>query len=149
MLLSMAAADRRILRRGLAILAVIVVAGVTVVETQMNRLTQRQEFSQTLGLRREADGYWRAYALGAGIGLRAVYPVGTIASSDNSLTIGLGGRTVTLPTVLSMNIDWPLYWLEVWRRQFIAEAIKTKEELAALREQLRPLLRKLAEDIRR
>jgi hypothetical protein len=149
MLLSLAAADRRNLRRGLALLAVIVVAGVIIVETQLNRLTQRQEFAQALGLRREADGCWRAYALGASAGMQAVYPVGIIASTDRSLTIGLTGRSVTLPTLLSMNIDRPLYWLEVWRRQFVTEAFKTKEELEALIGQLRPLIRKMAEDVRR
>lgn len=149
MLLSLAAADRRILQRGLAILAVIVIAGVTVVETQMNRLTLRQEFVQVASLRRDADGYWRAYAFGASAGVRAVYPLGTITSTDRTLTAGVNGRSVTMPTVLYMNIDRPLYWLEVWRRQFVTEAFKTREELAVLLSELRPFLKKLAEDARR
>lgn len=147
-MLSMAAADRRILRRGLAVLVFVIAAGVTVVETQMNHLTQRREFAQVLNLRRETSGYYRAYLFGQSWGVRAIYPLGTIANNGRSVTLALGGGRITVPTVLAVDIDRTVYWLEVWRRQFVSEAFKTKEELAVLLEQLRPLFRKLADEVR-
>jgi hypothetical protein len=137
------------LRRGLAVLAAVVVAGVTVVDAQMNELTQRQEYGQVLNVHRDGAGYYRIAVLGASAAFRAAYPVGTIAGGERSLTIGVGGTSVTVPTVLTVDSGRTLFWLEVWRRQFVDEAFKTKEEMAVLLGEMRPLLRKIADVIHR
>ncbi len=149
MLLGLPATDARVISRGITILVLAIVVGVVAVDNQLNRLTERHEFGQALNVRREASGYYRAYVFGQSWGIRAVYPVGTIKSGGDAFTLEVGGRRLTVPTVVRMELDRAAYWLEVWRRQFVAAAVRTKRELAGYWDELRPLVRELIDAVKR
>ena len=148
MLLGLSAADARVISRGIAILCIAIAVGVVAVDNQLNRLTARYEFGQALNIRREASGYYRAYFFGQSWGVRAVYPVGSITGGD-ALTLAVGGWRLTAPTVVRLELDRAVYWLEVWRRQFVAAAVMTKRELAGYWEELRPFVRELVDAVKR
>ncbi|MDR7867276.1 MAG: hypothetical protein RIN56_10700 [Sporomusaceae bacterium] len=149
MLLGLSAADTRVISRGIAILCVAIAVGVVAVDNQLNRLTARHEFGQALNIRREASGYYRAYFFGQSWGVRAVYPVGSITGGGDALTLEVGGRRLTAPTAVRVEFNRAVYWLEVWRRQFVAAAVMTKRELAGYWEELRPLVRELVDAVKR
>jgi hypothetical protein len=149
MLLGLSAADTRVIGRGIAILCVAIAVGVVAVDNQLNRLTARHEFGQVLNVRREASGYYRAYIFGQSWGVRAVYPVGSITSGGDALTLEVGGRRLTVPTAVRVELDRAVFWLEVWRRQFVAAAVRTKQELGAYWDELRPLVRELMDAVKR
>lgn len=149
MFLGLSAADTRVISRGIAILCFAIAVGVVAVDNQLNRLTARHEFGQALNIRREASGYYRAYVFGQSWGVRAVYPVGSITNSSDALTLEVGGRRLTVPTAVRLELDRAAYWLEVWRRQFVTAAVRTKRELAAYWDELRPHVRELMDAVKR
>ncbi|MDT8901973.1 hypothetical protein [Anaeroselena agilis] len=149
MLLGLSAADARTISRGILILVFAIAAGVVVADNQLNRLTARHEFGQALNVRREASGYYRAYVLGQSWGVRAVYPVGSISANGDSLSLEVAGRRLTVPTVVRVELDRAVYWLVVWRGQFVAAAVRTKRELAGYWGELRPLVRELMDAVKR
>lgn len=149
MLLGLSTADTRVISRGIAVLCVAIVVGVVAVDNQLNRLTARHEFGQVLNIRREASGYYRAYVFGQSWGVRAVYPVGSITTGGDVLALEVSGRRLTVPTAVRVELDRVVYWLEVWRRQFVAAAVRTKRELAGYWGELRPLVRELMDAVKR
>ncbi len=148
MLLSLSAADARVISRGLVVLAVAVAVGVAAADNQINRLTARNEVAQGLAVRRDAAGYYHAYLFGQGWTMKAAYPVGTITGGDGKLTVAAAGRSVTVPTVVRVELAEAEYWLGVWRRQFVAAALRTRAELNVYMEELRPLVRKIIDAVK-
>jgi hypothetical protein len=148
-LLSISSADARVIGRGLAVLALAVAVGVAAADSQLNRLTARSDFSQALAVRRDAAGYYRAYLLGQSWAMRAAYPLGTVAGGNGKLTVAVAGRSVTVSTVARVELAEAEYWLGVWRRQFVAAAMGMRAELAGYAEELRPLVRKIIDAVKR
>jgi hypothetical protein len=149
MLLGLASGDALKLGRGLAALLVVIVVGVVVTENQLNNLTERQEFVQALNVRREeSTGVYAAYLLGSSYKFRALYPVARLSNTDNSLAVTAGGKRLTIPTVLYADLGQTEYWLALWRRQFVSEALKTRQALDRYLEQLRPLIRDIVDSIK-
>jgi hypothetical protein len=140
MLLGLSAADARVMSRGIVIFTVAVIVGVVAADNQVNCLTARNDFGQALNIRRETDGFYRAYVFGQNWGLKTVYPVGAITSGDDALTVTVSGQRLTVPTAARFNLERTIYWLDVWRRQFVAAAWRTRQELAGYREQLQPFI---------
>ncbi len=148
MLLTLSTNDAKVITRGLAVLAVAVAVGVTAADNQLNRLTARNDFAQALAIRRDAAGYYRAYLLGQSLVMKAAFPAGTIASGDGTLRVAAAGLSVTVPTVARIELAAAEYWLDVWRRQFVAAAWRTRAELNVYVEELRPLVRKMIDTVK-
>jgi len=149
MLLRLGAEDALMLGRGLAALLVVIILGVVITENQLNNLTERQEFEQALNVRRdETAGVYAAYFLGTGFKLRALYPVAGLSNTDTSLTVTAGGKRLTIPTVLYADLGQAEYWLVLWRRQFVSEALKTRQALDSYLDLLRPLIRDMVNSIK-
>lgn len=149
MLLGLSAADTRLVGRGLLILAAAIVIGVVAVDNQLSRLTARDDFGRVLHVGRDGDCRYQAYLFGQGWEGKAAYRAGTIAAGDGTLTVAAGGHRLTVPTAARFELGGAAHWLAVWRRQFVAAAWRTKQELAVYGEELRPLVRGLLEAIKR
>jgi len=149
MLLRLASSDALMMGRGLAALLVVILLGVVITENQLNNLTERQEFEQALNVRRdESAGVYAAYFLGNSYKLKALYPVARLSNTDNSLTVTAGKKQLTIPTVLYADLGQAEYWLALWRRQFVSEALKTRQALDKSFDQLRPLIRDMVDSIK-
>lgn len=149
MILSLSSADMRQVGRGLLMLAVAIVIGVVAVDNQLSRLTARHDFGQVLNIRRDEAGYYHAYVFGQSCEVKAAYPVGTVTGGAGALTVAVAGHKLTVPTAARFELGEAAYWLEVWRRQFVAAALRTKQELAVYGEELRPLVRGLIDAVKR
>ncbi len=149
MLQELSAADTRRVGRGLLVLAAAIVIGVVAVDNQLSRLTARHDFGRVLSVSRDQACYYRAYLFGQGWEGKAAYRVGTVNSGDGSLTVTAAGHRLTVPTAARIELGEALRWLEVWRQQFVAAALRTKRELAAYGEELRPLIRGLIDAVKR
>ncbi|HWQ61991.1 MAG TPA: hypothetical protein VN521_06745 [Negativicutes bacterium] len=149
MLSSLSSADTRQVGRGLLIFAVAIVIGVVAVDNQLSRLTARHDFGQVLNIRRDEAGYYHAYAFGQSCEVKAAYPVGTVTGGDGALTVAVAGHKLIVPTAARFELGEVVYWLEVWRRQFVAAALRTKQELAVYGEELRPIIRNIVDGIKR
>lgn len=147
MLVRLPAADARIIGRGVVVLVLVIALGVAAVENQLNHLTARSDFVQVLNLRRDG-GYYHAYFFGQSWGLRAIYPVGALASDGDSLTVAVAGRQITVPTAVRIELAGIVYWLDLWRGQFVAAALRTKRDLTGYWDQVRPFLRGLADAVK-
>ncbi|MDR3565216.1 MAG: hypothetical protein P4N59_27785 [Negativicutes bacterium] len=149
MLLRLAAADAMILGRGLIVLLVVIALGVAIAEKQLNNLTQRQEHLQTASIRRDAAaGTYGLSLLGNDFRFKAIYPVAGLSNTKDSFTLSVGERRWTIPTVIYADLDEIEYWLQVWRRQFVAEVFKTKEALERYLLLLKPFLLDISRSIR-
>lgn len=131
MFIRLTSSDMATIYRGLAVLVLIVVLGVTTTEKQLNSLTQRQDYVQVFNMRLEKTGVYSAYLLGYGYSVSAVYPIAKITQTDNSILIDAAGQKITVPTCVYMDSSELTTWLEVWYRQFVDEAYKTKHSLEA------------------
>ncbi len=149
MLHGLSAADTRQVGRGLLALAVAIVIGVVAVDNQLSRLTARQDFGQVLNVRRDGDCYYHVRVFGQSWGGKAAYTAGKVKNGDGVLTVAVAGRELAVPLNARFELDGVVYWLEVWRRQFVAAALRTKQELAAYGEELRPVIRGLIDAVRR
>jgi len=149
MLRGLSVADARTARRGILAFVLFVILGLAAADKQINLLTGRADCVQIFNIRRDEAGFYHGYFFGRSAAVRAVFPAGAISSTDRTLTVAAGGRRLTVPTVVYLRFDEAVYWLETWRRQFIAEAYKAKRDLAAYGEQIKPLLRALADAVRR
>ncbi len=115
--------------RSLAILLVIVVLGVTTTEKQLNSLTQRQNCVQAFNLKREKTGVYSTYLLGYGYSFNAVYPIAKIDWAGNNLFIETAGQKIAVPTYIYLDSSKLVNWLNIWYKQFVDEAFKTKQSL--------------------
>ncbi len=149
MLYGLSAADTRQVGRGLLLLAVAIAVGVVAVDNQLGRLTARPDFGRVLNISRDEAGYYHAHVLGQLWEVKGTYPVGEVENAAGSLTVTVDGHRLTVPVAARFNLDGAVFWLEVWRRQFVAAALRTKRELAACGEELRPYVRGVIDGLRR
>lgn len=109
----------------------VVTIGIVAVDRQINSLTQKQEFSQILNLRRiPAEGY-QVYLFGERYSLGGVFPVARIENEGDFFTVTAGSVSVRLPVRIHINYMRAAEWLRIWGRQFSEEAEKTGASLYA------------------
>lgn len=126
MLKTLRSEDRIKLARGLLAMLIAIIAGVVVVDMQLNSLTHQHEFVQLLNLRRDPRDGYSAYFFGNSYPIGAVFPLTHIENTQRELIFEAGDITLRIPTKVSFNMTRVMYWLRVWSRQFVEEAYKTK-----------------------
>lgn len=147
MFVRLARTDAVIIGRGLLALALIIVLGVATAESQLNTLTEQRDFVQVFNIRQETAGIYTAYVFGLKRSVSSVATVGTIANTGSTLLIGAAGHTLAVPTGVTIDFSDVLktakYWFTLWYGQFIAEAWRTKQELADVAAIIGPYLKSL------
>lgn len=121
--------DLLCLVRAMAVLMVLVVFGVAAAEHQVNSLTLRNEYVQSFNIRRD-QGIYSFYVLGAGEKVNALLPIGSLRTPPNELILKSGSVELAVPTVVHVDTSRAIYWLKLWRKQFVDEAMVTKDNLA-------------------
>lgn len=114
------------LSRGVFLLVLLIMVGVTAAETQLNRLTHRQEFAQAFAVKRDNNGQYAAYLFGNSVKARAVYPVAQV--TDDRQIIVAGGKLV-MPTRVRIDTQAILAKLAAWYQRTIHQAIEVKRLL--------------------
>jgi hypothetical protein len=109
----------------------LVMAGVIVVDMQVNSLTHRYEFVQLFNLRRDSREGYSVYFFGHRYPVGAVLPIATIHNTSREFILETGGISLRLPTKINVNTSPLLYWFRIWFKQFVEEAHKTKAALLA------------------
>ncbi len=133
-----ATGDMGVIARGIFILLAIVVIGVGVAEHQLTTLTQRPEQERFFYIGRNQEHVYSAYAFGYGITLGNIYPLGHISMTDRNVVLHLGNYSISIPTKVEVNGSRLWYWLDVWYRQFVAEAFAAKKKLIEYWNQVKP-----------
>jgi hypothetical protein len=140
--------DAVVVSRGLLALAIIIVLGVAAAESQLNTLTEQSEFVKAFNIRQEAAGAYTAYMFGQQRSVSSAVTVGTIANAGSTLLIGVGGHNLAVPTATTLDLSDVVltakHWLDLWYGQFIAEAWRTKQELAEIAAFVTPYLKSLS-----
>lgn len=124
-------ADRKKLARGLMALLLTIIIGVTVVDMQLNSLTQRHEFVQSLNLRRDSREGYSAYLFGNSYAIGAVFPVARIENTGQELVVKAGQAMFRLPAGVEIDTAAAMRWLRIWGGQFVQEAHRTKAAIHA------------------
>ncbi len=125
MFIRMTRTEAIIFSQGLAIFLLVVAFGVVAAEHQLNSLTLQYDFVQVLNFA-YGKGVYSAYLLGNQYSFGSMYPIGKIENNNGILIIEVAKSRLILPTVIKTDISALIYWLELWSRQFIDEALKTK-----------------------
>lgn len=139
MLVRLSVADAKVILRGLLVMLAVIIAGVSAAEYQMNNMTQQRNFVQAVNIRREHGGY-EVYLFGQVTNFSALYPLGKIKTAGGDVIFEYNSTRLALPTVVYLDLNKVVYWLKIWRNQFIDEAIKTKRDLERYIAMLRPYL---------
>lgn len=114
--------------KGLLILTIVILVGVSVAEKQLNTLTQRQDCVQVLNVKRDLNSAYSFYAFGESFNIRAIYPVVRILNNDDSIMIEAAGQKVEIPTYINIDSSKAANMYNVWHRQFMDEAFKCKSD---------------------
>jgi len=114
--------------QGILALVFVVVLGVIVAETQLNNLTHQHEFAQAFYLMRDNTGQYSTYVFGNSLNIKAVYPVAKIIDNKEIL-IMIAGQHFILPLQIDFDSQKILSVLKTWYKQFISEALFTKQNI--------------------
>jgi len=121
-------ADFLLLCRGFVALVLIVVLGVVAAESQLDRLTGRQDFGELLNVRREAiAGVYSLYLLGTGYQLKSLYSVAEVSNTDHSLSVKVAGSNFTVPTVFYVDLDG--FFAEGWKDKLVVRVLSSRQVL--------------------
>jgi hypothetical protein len=112
--------------RGLVILVVVVILGVSVTEQQLNSLTQRQEGGSTFSIAYDQSGLYSMHILGSTYNMRAVYSMGEIVNSDKAIIVKTMNHSITIPTYIEIDCKQELKLLDLWAQLVVKEAFKFK-----------------------
>jgi len=121
--------DTLIVLRGLLILVVVIMLGVSVSERQLNSLTQRQESVRVFNINCDYDGVYSIYILGSSYNLHAVYPVGEMINNDKNIIIKAAHHSIIIPTYIEIDCKKELLLLELWDQLLIDNGFKFKQSL--------------------
>ncbi|GBG56386.1 hypothetical protein SPFL3102_00184 [Sporomusaceae bacterium FL31] len=113
--------------QGILALVFVVVLGVIVAETQLNNLTHQHEFAQAFYLMRDNTGQYSTYVFGNSLNIKAVYPVAKIDNKE--ILIMIAGQHFILPLQIDFDSQKILSVLKTWYKQFISEALFTKQNI--------------------
>ena len=118
--------DTARLRQGILLLVVVIMIGVTVAETQLNRLTHRQEFAQAFAVKRDSTGQYETYLFGGSVKARAVYPVARI-TNGHEVIVNIGGDQWIMPVRVHVDAQAIIAKLAIWYKLILNEAIEFKQ----------------------
>lgn len=124
--------DRMKLMRAVMATLFAVIIGVTVVDMQLNDLTRQHEFVRLLNLRRDPREGYSAYLFGTSYPIGAVIPLARIGNNSHEVVLEAGNLKLQFPTKVTVDASRTLHWMQVWSRQFIEEAHKTKRALTEI-----------------
>lgn len=124
-----ALSEMLVIGRGLLVLTIAILIGVSVAEQQLTTLTQRRDDVEAFNVKRNIDNTYSFYMLGESLTIRAVYPVLRIINNDDGFAIEAAGRKVEIPGYIhAASYDISTMY-SLWHRQFIGEAFKFKSDL--------------------
>lgn len=121
--------DTIVIMRGLLILAIVILLGVSVAERQLNSLTQRHESVQVLNISSDPRGVYSIRLFGSSYTISAFYPVGEMINNDKAIIIKTKNHFFSIPTYLEFDCRKELAMLDVWARALIDEGFKCKQKL--------------------
>ncbi len=109
----LAYSDTLIIIRGLLILVIAILLGLSATEQQLNTLTQRQEIGQIFDIERNDEGVYSLEILGSNYNITAVYVVAEIANQDKSVSIITPFHTLMIPKYIYIDARKELVWLSL------------------------------------
>lgn len=136
-----AANDIGIIARGIFILLAIVIIGVGLAEHQLSTLTQRPEQERFFYVGRNREHVYLAYVFGYGLTLGTINPIAHISRTDYNIVVQIAQHSIVIPTKIEFCDSarvW--YWLDVWYRQFVAEAFAAKEQVIEYWNHIKPYI---------
>jgi hypothetical protein len=129
MFVRLATSDAWVICRGLVIFLFVVVLGVAVAENQINTLTQQQDCVQVFNVRHGQTGIYTAYVLGNSYSVSAVYQVAKVMTNDTAIIVEVTGYSFAIPTYVYIDSKKIILQLDLWVKQFVEEAFRTKHTL--------------------
>jgi len=121
--------DTIIVFRGLVILSVVIMLGVSVSERQLNSLTQRQEGVRVFNINCDYRGVYSIFILGSSYTISAVYSVGEMINNDKAIIIKKDHQLITIPTYIEINCKKELILLDLGAKVFIDKSRDFKQSL--------------------
>ena len=132
--------DTLMVLRGLLILVVVIILGVSVSERQLNSLTQRQESVRAFTMNCDDKGVYSIYILGSNYNIKAVYSVGEIINTDKLIIIKIAQQSIQIPTYIEIDCNKELKLLELGANLLISKGLSFKKTLEVYLRELPPLL---------
>jgi hypothetical protein len=120
----LAYSDTLIIIRGLLILVIAILLGLSATEQQLNTLTERQEIGQIFEMNRSNEGVYSLEVLGSSYNISAVYIVAEIVNQDKRVSVITPFHTLMIPKYIYIDGRKELAWLSLELRyleQFINE----------------------------
>jgi len=115
--------------RGLLILVVVIMLGVSVSEQQLNSLTERQESVRAFNISCEYPGAYSIYILGSSYNMSAVYSVGEIINNDKAIIIKNEHHLIRIPTYIEIDCRKELLIAEIGAKLLIDKGLDFKRSL--------------------
>ncbi len=126
MLVRLTAVEMMPILKGIVVLMLFIVIGVAAAEYQLNSLTLQSTHVRSFNIKRE-QGIYSVHILGKSASVSAVYPIASLQHSGRQIILKNNSCNFTIPTMILIDVQQAEYWLNRWRRQFVDEAYKTKE----------------------
>lgn len=139
MLIRPASSEITMIFRGLIVLMLVVLLGVSLAESQLNTLTQRQECVEVLNIHRGKTGIYSFYLLGMDYNVRGVYDIARIRNSDKEIVIEASGYKLAIPTYAEFNYSQLQSICSLWHTQFVAEAFKFKNSFIQYTQEIKDI----------
>lgn len=121
--------DSILIFRGVVILAVIIILGVSVTQQQLNSLTQRQECIGALTIPYDQSGSYSMHLFGSSYDVKAVYSVGKIVNDDKAVLIEIMNYNMKIPIYIEVDCKKELVLLDLWAKLLVKEAFKCKQSV--------------------
>lgn len=143
MLQRAAATDTKLVIKGLMLLVTIVIVGVGIVEYQIAALTQRPAQERLFYMGSTAERGLLTYVQGyVTMFDKRIVPDAHISLTEDNIVIAIGQHSYKLPIKLQSEINRvkEKRWLDFWHKQFMDEAVKTKEIVWQYWNQIKPYM---------
>ena len=140
MFISLSKAEMKPLLQGIAFCFTLIIIGVAAAEYQLNSLTLRHSRNQSFNVTNQ-QGTYTICVLGKSERFSALYSLAAFEHSAGKIVLKSDQFTVTIPTMIQYNFEPLRHWPETWRKQFVAEAYKTKQSFLDCYYELEPSLK--------
>ena len=137
--ISLSKAEMKPLLQGIALCFTLVIIGVAAAEYQLNSLTLRSSHNQSFNVTKQ-QGIYTIYVLGKSERFSGLYAQADFKQSAEKIELKHNLFSVTIPTKIQYNFEPIRHWPETWRKQFVAEAYKTKHSFLGYYHELEPSL---------
>ncbi|MBP2626378.1 MAG: hypothetical protein H6Q68_1089 [Firmicutes bacterium] len=121
--------DAIIVFRGLLILVVVIILGVSVSERQINSLTQRQDGVRVFSMNCDHRSVYSIYILGSSYNMSAVYSVGEIINNDKAIIIKTSHHHIVIPTYIEIDCKKAFILLDLWAKLLVDKGFDFKQSL--------------------